>query len=337
VSEARLDGIPFRHVGAAMTELEPMRSRPRRVLTEMLDEYDLVQIVSGTPAIARATRTVRPPVMLQVATTFEAERAVMFAAMPPMRRALSRVMTRYMARLDRIGAKHARAIFTENAWMHELLSTWYPGRVQFAPPGVDTTLFAPPSDGSERRGGPIMFVGRMNDPRKNVRLLLDAYALLRARMPNAPRLLLAGLSGPYDEDIRHAESIGIAPHLDVRLDPSATELAELYRGASAFALPSNEEGLGVVVLEAMASGLPVVATRCGGPDHVVLDDETGYLVPLGDALAMADRLARILGDDDRRIRFGRAGRARALAEYSLHAAGRRFLDTYDAVLGATSA
>ena len=63
------------------------------------------------------------------------------------------------------------------------------------------------------------------------------------------------------------------------------ELVELYRGAALLALSSDEEGLGLVILEAMASGIPVVSTACGGPQTSVVDGETGFLTPVGDAAA----------------------------------------------------
>ncbi len=76
-----------------------------------------------------------------------------------------------------------------------------------------------------------------------------------------------------------------------------------YRSAQVFALPSWQEGLCIAALEGMASGLPVVSMRCGGPETFVTDDETGYLVPLDDDEAMARRLAQLLGDAPLRQRL----------------------------------
>src|SRR5947208_2552176 len=77
-----------------------------------------------------------------------------------------------------------------------------------------------------------------------------------------PRLVLAGLTAPKPDDWECAVQLGIADDIQVRIGVSDDELRDLYRGASLFLLSSDEEGLGVVLLEAMASGLPVVATRC---------------------------------------------------------------------------
>jgi glycosyltransferase involved in cell wall biosynthesis len=64
----------------------------------------------------------------------------------------------------------------------------------------------------------------------------------------------------------------------------------LYQEAKCFVLPSYEEGFGMVILEAMACGIPVVSTRCGGPNDIVLDGENGYLVDIGDVNAMAEKI-----------------------------------------------
>ena len=101
-----------------------------------------------------------------------------------------------------------------------------------------------------------------------------------------------------------------------------------------FVLTSNEEGLGVVILEAMASGIPIIATRCGGPDLVVEEGHIGHLVPVGDHEALADRLAGLLRDVAARAAM--AARAREVAEskYALDVAARGYFRVYEAILSA---
>lgn len=87
-------------------------------------------------------------------------------------------------------------------------------------------------------------------------------------------------------------------------------------------LPSTQEALPLVILEAMASGKPVLATRCGGPEEIVVDGETGYLVSVGDDTALADRMLLLLRDSTLAERMGRAGRRRAETQFSLTAYAR---------------
>ena len=95
----------------------------------------------------------------------------------------------------------------------------------------------------------------------------------------------------------------------------------------------NEEGRGIVVLEAMASGLPVVSTDCGGPATSVLQGVTGFLTPVGDAVALAGAMERLLEDPDLSRHMGETGRQRAVERFSLHITGQAFLDVYDKLLG----
>lgn len=324
----RADGIDYQEAGSVLSEIEVRRYRPRHVLTELLDSFDLVQLVTGTPAQAHVVRDVKVPVFLQVATLVVWERRALLAT-PSIRRLWDRVMTRAVARLDETGARFARTVFVENVRMYEHLSrSLERGRVVFSPPGIDIQVFAP----GDTRGDCVLSVGRFDDPRKNVRLLFDAYRRLRDRMVDPPRLVLAGYSGPGREDWSYARALGIDAYIDVRVGLTKRELADIYRSARLFVLASDEEGLGLAILEAMASGLAVVSTRCGGPETSVVDRETGWLVDRGDAEGMAQALHTLLTDELALQAFGNAARARAVSHFSLEAAGQRFLDHYDAAL-----
>jgi glycosyltransferase involved in cell wall biosynthesis len=103
----------------------------------------------------------------------------------------------------------------------------------------------------------------------------------------------------------------------------------LYQAASAFALPSDEEGFGVVLLEAMACGAPVVSTRSGGPDGIITDGEDGYLVPLDDAAGLSSRLARVLKDATLNIEMGRKARQAIERRYDERVAGEVFVEMWD--------
>jgi glycosyltransferase involved in cell wall biosynthesis len=109
-------------------------------------------------------------------------------------------------------------------------------------------------------------------------------------------------------------------------------LAGLYQRASVFALPSDEEGLGVVLLEAMACGVPVVSTRSGGPDGIITDGKDGYLVALDDAAEMAARLARLLQDPGLNRSIGKAARRTIEARYAEKVADAAFLEVWDRLL-----
>jgi glycosyltransferase involved in cell wall biosynthesis len=154
-------------------------------------------------------------------------------------------------------------------------------------------------------------------------------------MDDPPPLVLAGRSGPSDADWVRAQSLGIRPHVTFREDVSLETLVELYRAAACYVVSSNEEGLGLTILEAMACGRPVVSTRCGGPSTVVVEGETGRLVPPRDPDALADALRAVLSRPDAADRMGRQGWARIDDQFSVDASKRRFLEGYQALLASS--
>lgn len=318
---------PFLHAGAFLTEFEFQRYRPRRALTKLLNGYDLIQVVAGFPAWALVGKHVSCPVLLQVATLAPVERGTVLANSRGIDGLWLRWMTKTTARLDIMSLRYVEYVFVENEWMYAHLRKYVnPSKVVLAPPGVDTDLFYP---GVYREESYILYVGRFGDPRKNVKMLFEAYYHLRQAMPHSPRLMLVGKTLPSQAALDLLVSLGIADYVDIKLDATVEELAEIYRNAALFVLSSDEEGLGVVILEAMASGIPVVSTRSGGPETIIVDGKTGCLTPAGDARAMTKKIQQLLADASLRRRMGEAGRRIVEEHFSLEAAGKVYLEKYD--------
>ena len=341
VDQDTWEGAPYRHVGAVGVELEFQRYRPRPDLTKLLNDYDLVQIVAGTPAWGLLAEPLQPPVTLQVATRARVERRRALEDGDGLRTLWRRVMAHITSRMEDRALSHADAVFVENAWMYDYVSRHLPDeRVHFSPPGVDTYAFRPagPEDRRPTLLDPItddyiLSVGRFADPRKNIELLMEAYGRLASRRDDVPHLVLVGRTPPPVEAWASVRDHGVARKVTFLEDVDAETLRALYRHAGIVALSSDEEGLGLVLLEAMASGVPVVSTDCGGPSTVVDDGVTGLLTPVGDAAAFADALASLVEHPERARQMGRAGRERAVNEFSLDAAGGRFLEIYRELVG----
>ncbi len=168
--------------------------------------------------------------------------------------------------------------------------------------------------------GPVIgCVGRIKFVRKGQEVLVQAAALLKQRGLTA-KLLLVGAPAPGNEE--HGERLRQLIH-DLGLEADVVMPGELpdpkpaYAAMDIFVLPSAQaEPFGLVVLEAMAMGCPVVATAIGGPLSIVAEGETGFLVPPGDASALADRLEILLRDAALRERMAAAGRARLETQFS---------------------
>ncbi|MBF7730501.1 glycosyltransferase family 4 protein [Pseudomonas sp. N040] len=329
------EGLPFTHVGANFGELEFQRYRPRRVLTELLADFDLVQVVCGTPAWANTVVGLGKPVALQVATRAVVERRQRDTKSKGIASWWRRQMTRITDRLDDRALRAVDGIQVENLWMLEYCKVLNAGRqlnLRYAPPGVDTRLFCPVAGRLDNPSPYILCVARLSDPRKNVELLLEAYALLPAALRDQVKLKLAGSSGPSESFWQRAAALGLSERIEFVVKPELAELVQLYQHACVFALPSDEEGLGVVILEAMACNVPVVSTRSGGPDGIITDGMDGFLTPLDDAAAMAERLARLIQDKPFNAEMGRRARATIEARYAEEVAGQAFVEMWDSLL-----
>ncbi|MBI2319383.1 MAG: glycosyltransferase [Betaproteobacteria bacterium] len=186
-------------------------------------------------------------------------------------------------------------------------------RVHVVPCGVDTEFFSP---GAERLDPPhIVCVARLV-PVKNHLLLLEACARLRARGV-AFRCVLVG-EGRLRADIEAARSrLGLEDCVVLAGAAEQDQVRAWLRGAHVAVLSSTSEGMPVSLMEAAACGVPVVATAVGGVPELMEEGETGFVVPSGDAEALADRLQRLLGEPELRARMGRRARARALERFSV--------------------
>ncbi len=207
--------------------------------------------------------------------------------------------------------------------------------------GVDTDRFHPRA-GPRGDLGPEGFapadafvvgtVGRMQ-PIKDQPTLLRAFLHLLDAVPDARkrlRLVLIG-DGPLRDQCRELLEAKGAGHL-VWLPGERADVPELLRAMDVFVLPSLGEGTSNTILEAMASGLPVVATRVGGNPELVEDARTGALTPPADPIAMASAIRPYLEDAGRVASHGEAGRNKALAQFSLAAMVNGYMSVYDAVL-----
>jgi glycosyltransferase involved in cell wall biosynthesis len=183
-------------------------------------------------------------------------------------------------------------------------------------------------DRPQRRPGPrpapatLLSVGRFRPP-KDFTTLVRAMAALE---PGTARLRIAG-DGP-DRASLEREIATLDLHETVELLGTRTDVDELLAAADVFVLSSDSEGLPMSVLEAMAAGLPVIASAVGGVPELVVDKETGALVPPRDSQALAAAIREIAGDPQLRDRLGQAGRRRAQHEFSLETCRQRHLDLY---------
>ncbi|HEU4401134.1 MAG TPA: glycosyltransferase [Candidatus Polarisedimenticolia bacterium] len=177
-------------------------------------------------------------------------------------------------------------------------------------------------------------VGRLDEPKKGLSVLLAAARILVREVPEI-RLALVG-DGPARALLeRRAAQEGVSHR--ATFTGERRDIAAVMRALDLLVLPSIWEGFGLSLLEAMAAGLPVVASRVGGVPEVVVDGETGVLVPPGDPQALASACAALLRDRPRLERLGRAGRERVERLFRIERLVRETADLYRGLLPARRA
>ena len=186
-------------------------------------------------------------------------------------------------------------------------------------------------------GAPLVAVLSRVSPIKGLEYFVQAATMVAWRVPQA-RFLIVGEAEPHDAEYRrgleaYAARLGLGRRLvftGLRMD-----VPDVLAEVAVSVLPSLSEGLSNVLLESMAAGVPVVATRVGGNPEVVQDGVTGFLVPPRDAPGLADAISRVLEERDLAHQLGRAGRARVVARFSIHDMVRQTEQLYEALLAET--
>jgi len=225
--------------------------------------------------------------------------------------------------------KHSAAVTTVSRWLKDETESLVPGvKPMVAPMPVATDLFEPVE---QRDGGRLLFVGRLNE-QKGLDHLLHAVAAMKRLTP----LDVVG-DGPARASLEQlARELGIDSRITWHGHVSQTALPSLYQRAAAVVVPSIDEGLGLVAVEALLCETPVVAFDSGGLRDVIQHDKTGVLVKPGDRAALAKALDDLLASDGQGRQLGRAGRLYALSAFAPESAARRYAEIYKQVLGANA-
>lgn len=191
-----------------------------------------------------------------------------------------------------------------------------PGKVEVISMGVDLRYRFTPDPGVTRNSHELVFVGRLVE-KKGLRVLLEAMPAVLARHPEV-RLTVAG-SGPLERDLRRqARALGITDRVDFLGMVAQSELPALYRRATLFVAPfrvarsGDQEGLGLVLVEALGCGCPVIASDLPAVREVIVDQRFGLLVDALDSVVLAAAVDRLLADPALRERLGTDGRDHVL-------------------------
>ena len=315
-------GVTVLHAGREGAAFQFNVFRLARVMREVRPAIVHSRNWGGIEAVV-AARLARVPVAIHSEHGYELE---MLSGLPLRRRLLRHVVYRI--------ASAVAAVTDELRDFHARQAWWSPEAITVLYNGVDLQEFSPQPqvrDAVRERLGifkdalVVGSVGRMV-PLKDLTTLLKAAEALVPETPNLHVLLV----GSGSELSRLQDDVANSRDLAGRvLFPGAVDhVADLLNAMDIFVLPTLMEGMSNTLLEALAVGLPTVATRVGGNPEVVAEGVCGYLFPPQDVPGLVSQLRTLLRDPRLRADFGRAARERALRTFSLECMLRRYRDLY---------
>lgn len=216
----------------------------------------------------------------------------------------------FYKQVEKLCLKAAPAIIADSPYMAQLLAR--PQRTHIVPQGMFTAHFLN-APGQPSTGPVIVSIGALT-PRKGHHLTLEAFAQLKQRLPDA-RLVIAGMlpaTKYYRQLVTLAEKLGVTDSITFALNPARAQILQSLADARIFALHSMEELQNMAICEALAAGLPVVATRVGGIPSIVEDGHNGVLSSYGNITQFRDNMLALLTDNALHARMSTAAKSSCL-------------------------
>lgn len=304
--------FPWWRVGCYLPELEFSYYQPSRVWHELIQKFDRHIAVGGTILVSNLLNGSKVPHFVWCASTVDDDRRDRRAAMPWPRRFIDNGFIRpRQNRMERHLLRSESEFLCVSDYTRQTLghNGGQLDHMRVVPVPVDTSVFSPPAKPNR---GVIGFAGRVDDPRKNIGLLISAMRHL-VDQDETLRLRLTG--APSTQVMTQIENLQMTEYVEWTGWLPQEDLPSFYRGLDVFVFPSHKEGLGISGLQAMACGVPVVSTRCGGPESYVRPEKTGVLVD-SEPRAMADAIWGVVRDRIRRDNLGEGARSLMLERYS---------------------
>lgn len=318
-------------------------------LEKIGNEFDIVHVQCPTISISRRYMDrIRLPLVSTMHGTWKGEQdALRNESIGHLRKGDFDIYiaSPFLKKYEKAMLIESKAVIAVSAYCaEELLSYKIPqdmlkSKLKVIPNGVDTESFKPMGESVKQALREryrldkddliILTVGRLV-ARKGFKDLLWAFKVVSQRIKNA-NLILVG-SGPLEATLKRlVVKFKISDKVIIAKGLAIKELKMHYAGADLFVLPSYYEGQGIVFLEAMASGIPIVSTNISAIPETVRHGENGLLVKPGNTTELADAIIQLLEDEELRIRMGKTGREIAVREYEWSIIGRKIEKVYERV------
>lgn len=311
----KFEGMNVTAIGSALPEWEPQRIAPNMLWRNTLRDFDAAMLVTGSGHIGLPIVEAGKQFVAWISSTVEHDRRKRLSESRDLATTIEKLGLRQVKDAEQIvlnGAKRLLAVSNDTESSIRHLVAGLP--IEVWPFPIDTKKFnstGPPSLSEPQR---ILFVGRAGDPRKQFGLFAQVmHELSRVMAPNTFRpTLVSAMEVPADIRTTYPN---VMRDLEIFEHVTEEELIGLYRASTALVVTSEQEGLGIGIMEAMACGTPVISTRCGGPEMLIEHGVSGFLTSF-DVREIAQHVGELLLDSGKATRMGRAAEERIHKQFS---------------------
>jgi glycosyltransferase involved in cell wall biosynthesis len=307
------EGMQAIAIGARFPEWEPQRLAANPLWKSTLSPFDQAMLVTGSAHTGYPLAALGIPFVAWVSSTVVEDRRARLANSEGLEMKIERMGLSRVREAEKSVLNAAVRILAVSEDAQRALREVVPEKkIEVWPFPIDTAKYWQTEKQARKRQ--LLFVGRAQDARKGIALFLEAAAML-LKQPEFHDVRLAVVSSveiPSEIVKRFSQ---LKSHIDLHQNISDEKLIELYAESSALIISSEQEGLSIATMEAMAAGTPVIATRCGGPEMLIEDEHSGFLVD-PNAENIYQRASEVLTKTKNATAMGTAAHKRILEHFS---------------------
>jgi len=324
ISKSTRNGMKCVHIGARWAFWEPGHYKftlPQ--WKKALEGYDYFFVVSGTCIAAYPLVGLGKKFTMWIGTPYEGDRFAQDKELTGLRRFINKLAAPHMRKIEKEVLDKSSYTWVVSSYTKKVFQTMLSKekKENVSTCGYPIKCIAEIEKNSKKEKI-ILAVGRFIDPRKNSDMLMRTFNKIYKKRPDY-KLYVAGLKPPAEKLLKYTDMPSFKNVIFTGM-MSGIELHKLYSKASIMLITSHQEGLGIVGLEALLHGVPVISTDCGGTKEYVLNNETGFLVPVNDDTAMASRALQVLASPETLLRFAKNGQQLVKEKFSYEYAYQLF-------------
>ncbi|NRA45716.1 MAG: glycosyltransferase family 4 protein [Oligoflexales bacterium] len=293
--------------------------------SNLLDNYESYFCVGGSAHSALPLLKNNKSYSIWIATPYLDDRIDRKGRLKGLRKIIEILFSYLAINQEKRVLRNARKILALSRYTKQKIHTYYSiplDRIEVVPFPINIDVFRPNFAKRDNNSKRLIFTGRINDPRKNTPMLLKSFSSILKSLPNTYLTIIGEL--PSARIKKLASDLNITRNIEFidRLDRE--ELVNYYQSSHLFLLPSNQEGLCISALEALACGLPVISTKCGGPEEFVTK-KNGKLVEINNDSQFAKSVIEIVSNDKLLTDMSLESRSLAEQKYSVEKISKKFL------------